>query len=484
MKHCVVARVRNWGWCLPFLILCLVLGELHPSRSWAQSAPPTSNAVISLSVAPNDPARIVVGTLNVPDEAGVYYSEDGGVSWTRSTGIPAGLSIAAVEHDIVSPAIVYAGDGATGFLFRSLDGGRSFEELPVFLSWLGSDSGVGVLYAQNVDGFSILHAGTRQDGVLTSYDNGESWVINAIGLSLSDTPAQSARRVRTITEFRGTLYIGTHDGIFAQNADSDSWNPVGNFEDGTLVRSLEVYRDTLYAGLVGSGLWRSVNGVDWTQAPGFPVDASVFALFQEGTLLVAGTGRGLWVGNGDQWLRPQVDEQTYRGVVWTLEGLQGYAYAGTDAGWVIRSPDQGYSFQSLGLYDALLSQPLPEPVLRTVADTAEAPDETEPAAEEPAAPTPTPVPAADTDPQPTPTPAAEDTPGEEAPVAEPTPTPPPAREGFLANLEMPFDLDNMPAVEIPFLGTFSPLVFAVAVILMVVIVVGLISVFVRRDDDE
>ncbi len=478
MKHCMVARIRNPGWCLLFLSLCLVLGALNASPSWAQGTAPTANAVISLSVNPNDPARVVAGTLNVPEDAGVYYSENGGVTWNEASGIPLGVSIAALEHDIISPAIVYAGDAATGFLFRSLDGGRSFEELPVFLSWLGNESGVGILYSQNVDGFSVLHAGTRQDGLLTSYDNGESWVINAIGLPLSDNPAESARRVRAITDFNGVLYIGTHDGVFFQDAGSDTWNRVAVFETGTLVRSLAVYRGHLYAGLVGDGLWRSVDGHNWARAPGFPVDATVFDLFQEGTLLVAGTGRGLWAGNGENWLKSYLDGQNQREVIWALEGLAGYVYAGTDSLWVIRSPDQGYSFQSLGQYGELTAQPLPAPTLRTVVETSETQEEEEVVEAVPVEPTPT-APAqeeAASEPQPTPTP-------EQEAEATSMPTPLPVGEGFLSNLELPFDL-NIPNVEIPFLGTFSPLVFAVAVILIVVIVVGLISVFVRRDEDE
>ncbi len=483
MKHFVAARVHNWVWCLSVLALCLVLGAQNPPPSWAQNAPPTDNPVISLSVAPNDPARVVAGTLNAPDDGGVYYSADGGVSWARATGIPSGLSIAALDHDVISPAIVYAGDGITGFLFRSLDGGRTFEELPVFLSWLSDGNGVGVLYSQNVDGFSVLHAGTRRDGLLTSYDNGESWVINAIGLPLSDNLAQSARRVRAITEFQGALYIGTHDGIFVQEAGSDSWNRVGNFEEGTLVRSFAVYRDFLYAGPVQDGLWRSADGVDWIRAPGFPTDASVFAMFPESALLVTGTGRGLWVGNGEQWTKSRLNDQTQSEQIWALEGLQGYVYAGTAAEWVFRSPDQGYSFQSLGNYDALAAQPLAPPILRRVEPTAEPPAGEEQTEAVPTEPTPTPIPAADQAPQPTATPVPPVVDESSAPVVEPTPTPPPAPEGFLSNLNIPIDL-NMPDVEIPYLGTFSPLVFAVAVILIVVIVVGLISVFVRRDDDE
>ncbi len=479
MKHCMVTRVRNLGWW-HLLVLVLCWEALYASPVKAQGTPPTTNAVISLSVAPNDPARIVAGTLNVPDAAGIYYSEDGGISWYQAIGIPAGVSIAALEHDAVSPAIVYAGDATAGFLFRSLDGGHSFQELPVFQSWLGSASGVGVLYSHSVNGLAVLHAGTRQDGLLTSYDNGESWVINAIGLPLSDTPAESARRVRAVTAFADRLYIGTHDGLFAQDAESDTWNRVANFETGTLVRSLAVYRDQLYAGLVTNGLWRTTNGVNWTRAPGFPQDASVFDLFQEDALLVAATGRGLWAGNGEAWLKSKLDGRTQDDITWTLEGVQGYVYAGTATDWVIRSPDQGYSFQSQGNYESLSALPLPAATLRTAA----ADDSVEPVVT--ALPlTPTLTPEVDVALQPTPTPEVPPTPvAPEATAIPVVPTSVPTRTGFLSNLTSAFDLDDGPTVQIPFLGiAISPLVFAVAVILIVIVVIGLISVLIRRDDE-
>lgn len=336
----------------------------------AQAERPSTNAVVSLSVAPNDAARVVAGTLNSPDPpGGIYYSEDGGVTWTQAEGTPLNVSISALEHDAVNPAVVYAGDAAAGGLFlRSTDGGRTFTAVDSLQDWLTEDgNGIGALYSHAVNGFSVLYAGTKLEGVWTSRDNGESWVPDGIGLPRTDDIAQSARRVRALLAHEGDIYIGTHDGVYMQPAESDPkrWQRAEGMPEGALVRSLGAYRNGLYAGLAGRGLWRrAVNGTSWAPVPGFPSTASVFSLDPVGSLFVAGTGLGPWVGNGDEWRRATVDDQVRDVWVHTADG-QGEGeekeilYLGTRAEWVLRSDDQGYSFRSFGAFAPLEPRPLP-----------------------------------------------------------------------------------------------------------------------------
>ena len=492
-------RATALRWVLSWLLAAVLL-PVGSVPLWAQdeaaSGLPSENPPISISVAPNDGARITVGTINSPGDSGVFTSEDGGATWVQARGTPPGLSYAAVEHDVVNPTIIYAGDAAQGLLFRSQDGGISFAELTGFQDWLSPDSGVGTLYSQATNGFSVLHAGTRSDGVLTSYDNGESWIINAIGLPLEPAGVQTARRVRTIRGFGDDLYAGTHDGVYRQLAGSDTWERVPFFDPGEVIRTLAVYRGRLYAGLVGKGMFRTADGAVWERVPGFPDIATVFGLAASEQLITAATGVGIWTGNGDQWLKSQVDGGTWSEQTWSMDaGPNGQnVYIATDIDWVVRSVDLGFSFETWGAYAALPAQPL-LPISRSVAvpeaaepepapvqDAAEAPArEPEPApaetgsgqdqpAEEPA----TEAPASEAPPDPTPVPEA-------AEPAAPQPTPQtPAPSGFqpafLSDL-------NLPEVELPFLGPVSPLVFGAAVILVILIIVGIVSVFRSPEDD-
>lgn len=491
MNHrdrCLPATVLRWG--LAWLLAAVLL-PVGAAPVWAQgeaaSSFPSENAPISISVAPNDGARITVGTINAPGDSGVFTSRDGGVTWVQARGIPSGLSFAAVEHDVVDPVIIYVGDAAQGLLFRSQDGGTSFAELTAFQDWLSVGSGVGVLYSQEADGFSVLHAGTRSDGVLTSYDNGESWIINAVGLPLEPAGAQTARRVRAIKAFGDDLYIGTHDGSYRQRAGSDAWERVPFFEPGEVIRTLAVYRDRLYAGLVGAGMFRTADGDTWERVPDFPDIATVFGLTASDQLMTAATGVGIWTGNGDQWLKSQVDGGNWSEQTWSMDaGPNGQnVYIATDTDWVVRSVDLGFSFETWGSYTELAPQPL-LPISRPIAvpveaesartgavaeasaqETDQAPVETEAEAPAPAAESETPA-------EPTPVPDE----GEPA-TLRPTPQATVAsgfQPSFLSRLDLP-------EVELPFLGPVSLLVFVAVVILLLLIIVGIVSVFRSPEDD-
>ena len=485
------ATALRWAlvWLLAAVLLPVGAAPLL-AQDEAASGFPSENAPISISVAPNDGARITVGTINAPGDSGVFTSQDGGVTWVQARGLPSGLSFAAVEHDVVDPAIIYVGDAAQGLLFRSQDGGTSFVELTSFQDWLSVDSGVGVLYSQEANGFSVLHAGTRSDGVLTSYDNGESWIINAIGLPLEPGEAQTARRVRAIRVFGDDLYIGTHDGVYRQRAGSDAWERVPFFEPGEVIRTLAIYRDRLYAGLVGAGMFRTADGDAWERVPDFPDIATVFGLTASDQLMTAATGVGIWTGNGDQWLKSQVDGGNWSEQTWSMDaGPNGQnVYIATDTDWIVRSVDLGFSFATWGSYTELAPQPL-LPISRPIAVPVEAepdpapeeasdqevdqtPAETE--AEAPEAEAPAPVAESETPAEPTPVPDAA-----EPVVPQPTPQPV-APSGFQPTFLSGL---NLPDVELPFLGSVSLLVFAAAVILVLLIVVGIVSVFRSPEDD-
>ena len=485
------ATALRWAlvWLLAAVLLPVGAAPLL-AQDEAASGFPSENAPISISVAPNDGARITVGTINAPGDSGVFTSQDGGVTWVQARGLPSGLSFAAVEHDVVDPAIIYVGDAAQGLLFRSQDGGTSFVELTSFQDWLSVDSGVGVLYSQEANGFSVLHAGTRSDGVLTSYDNGESWIINAIGLPLEPGEAQTARRVRAIRVFGDDLYIGTHDGVYRQRAGSDAWERVPFFEPGEVIRTLAIYRDRLYAGLVGAGMFRTADGDAWERVPDFPDIATVFGLTASDQLMTAATGVGIWTGNGDQWLKSQVDGGNWSEQSWSMDaGPNGQnVYIATDTDWIVRSVDLGFSFETWGSYTELAPQPL-LPISRPIAVPVEAepdpapeepsdqevdqtPAETE--AEAPEAEAPAPAAESETPAEPTPVPDAA-----EPAVPQPTPqpvVPPGFQPTFLSGLDLP-------DVELPFLGPVSLLVFAAAVILVLLIIVGIVSVFRSPEDD-
>ena len=466
--------------------VCVSMGLGHVLQAQAQA--PSENAVISLSVAPHDPARVMAGTINSPDAGSIYHSEDGGVTWEEASGLPVNISVAALEHDAVNPTIVYAGDASAGLFLRSTDGGRSFQDFPAIGTWLSLDSGIGTLYARDMNGFSVLYAGTRRDGVLVSYDNGESWVLNAIGLAQTDDLQQSARRVRTIVAFEDNLYIGTHNGVFVQDvAGSDMWERVPGFPEGAVARSLAVYRDNIYAGLQAGGLWRMDSSGAWSRIPRIPEIASVLALGQagpDGILLSAAAGVGIWSGNGDNWLKVQVEGGSADAWTWAADGADGFIYLGTNEQWVLRSDDQGYAYKTQSQLTPLTPLPLePIELPGRVPPSASAGPEPEPVQEEGSA-----VAEIAPTPEPVEVPAEQPAPAERSqptaiPTEVPTPEIVPAEPGLISGLNLPLDF-LQEDIELPVIGPISPIVFSVAIVLIVIILVGSISVFRRTTDDE
>jgi photosystem II stability/assembly factor-like uncharacterized protein len=182
---------------------------LLPSWVIAQSNAPTRNPVLSLAVAPGAPNIALAGTLNSPDPPGIYRSTDGAIGWLSvNSGLIENISIAGLAYDPQDSQVVMAGDGGFGYLFRSRNGGQSWEELTSFREMLTPNSAVGELYATVEAGRSVFYACTRFDGVIRSEDGGETWVRLDAGL------VGEARRVREVLRFGDQLYAGTHAGLY------------------------------------------------------------------------------------------------------------------------------------------------------------------------------------------------------------------------------------------------------------------------------
>lgn len=345
---------------LRWLVFLLILALLLPVPSAAQAetpagpTAPTVNAVISLAVAPNNPAQVLAGTINTPELSTIYRSEDGGATWSPAgTGLRNDISISDIAYDPGNPSVVLAADGGFGYLFRSADGGSTWAEAPAFKALIGSTSAVGELYSAEVNGVTTFYAGTRFDGVLSSTDGGQTWQSLAQGL------AGDARRVRSFQLFNGVMYAGTHDGVYALDAATATWTKSVNFPATTIAYSMAEQGGSLFVGAIGSGLWSSTDGVAWAQVVGFPADISIYDLVSAGTGLVIATDFGVWSGSGEQWLQASVDGVANDNAIYALAAANGTVYAGSAADWVLRTDDRGFSFASIATVAPLAVESVP-----------------------------------------------------------------------------------------------------------------------------
>jgi hypothetical protein len=207
-------------------------------------------------------------------ERGVFRSTDGGATWEeRSNGIPTSTVLRAVlAHDGVLLAGAFEG------LYRSTDGGDSWSTVPGITE-------VSVLASSGDD----VVAGTYGQGVDRSTDAGATW--EAVNAGLVST---QSRFINTFTVQNGTLFAGTQ-GAGAFRLENDTWQACGTFGsgftddllsvDGVLVAADAL--DDLYTSVDGGETWLAFN-------QGF-AGGEVYELALEGERLWAGTrGRALW----------------------------------------------------------------------------------------------------------------------------------------------------------------------------------------------
>jgi hypothetical protein len=412
-------------WMLAATVLVVLAALLLPAWVAAQGVAPTTNPVLSVAVAPGAPNIVLAGTLNSPQPPGIYRTTDGGVSYAGvNSGLVENISIAGLAYDPIDAQVVFAGDGGFGYLFRSRNGGQSWEEVTGFRELLSPNSAVGELYTATVGGRSVLYACTRFDGVLRSEDGGTTWQKLDAGL------VGEARRVREVAVFAETVYAGTHAGLYRLPPGSTTWEQVTSFPVAGIVYSLGQHLNTLLVG-TGAGLYQSTDGTTWMAIPNFP-STVVYDIVSTGRLVVAATEIGLWTGAGETWQQALLNGAPYGGPAYAVANTAQAGrtvYAGTVNDWVLRSDDEGVTFYPVTAMPPLdvraaLATATPTATLTpTPTDTATPTNTATPTA------IPTDTPTATSTPVPTNTPLPTDTPTATAtPSATPTntDTPPPS----------------------------------------------------------
>ncbi|HEX8924505.1 MAG TPA: hypothetical protein VF786_01865, partial [Terriglobales bacterium] len=149
------------------LIVLLLLAGAH--AQWRSLGPDGGDAR-SLSIDPRNPDHILLGTTT----GEIYASNDGGRSWTPwvHLGEVDDFAFDHIVFDSSAPETIYAAAWSVqregGDVFRTRDGGRSWERLPALRrksirAFAQSSSDPRVLVAAAVD------------GVFRSDDGGERW---------------------------------------------------------------------------------------------------------------------------------------------------------------------------------------------------------------------------------------------------------------------------------------------------------------------
>ncbi len=231
------------------------------------SAPPPpgmelgSSFVNTLAIDPGDPLTLFAGT----DLAGGFGSGDGGETWSPFGGpIAAESSILELVIDPSDPLRVWA---ATGGLFRSEDGGATWEDLTF------NDSSVQTVAIDPRDS-ALVFVGTQDRGLWRSVNataGTPDWQRVGQGQGLTED------FIRTIATDRPTelsplvLYAGTDGGGVFEGVDGegDIWVPKNaGLPDNVIVLALRIDPEDpqiLYAGVdgddpVSGGVFKTISG--------------------------------------------------------------------------------------------------------------------------------------------------------------------------------------------------------------------------------
>ena len=189
-------------------------------QTWRQGTiTPLAHAAARLSVSPTDAQRAYLAAY----EAGVYRSDNGGLTWQHLSSYPSDYAHSVLVHP-QDPQTVYAGsEPAT--IFQSQDGGQTWNECAAFRAVPESQQW---FFHSDTRGAHVrdlrmaphdprcFYAGIEVGGVVGSHDNAASWQqlpgthddIHCISLS--------AARPQTV-------YVATARGPYRSDDEGQHW---------------------------------------------------------------------------------------------------------------------------------------------------------------------------------------------------------------------------------------------------------------------
>jgi len=164
-------------------------------RSWTHAGLDATRHIARVRVSPTDPDRVYVAALGdifgPSSDRGVFRSGDGGRSWEHVLFRHEQAGACDLWLDPSNPRVLYAAlwhavrrpwglesGGSESSLYRSLDGGDSWEELtrrPGLPTALLGRIGVCAAPGRPLRVFAVIEAAQSQGGLYRSEDGGDTW---------------------------------------------------------------------------------------------------------------------------------------------------------------------------------------------------------------------------------------------------------------------------------------------------------------------
>ena len=193
---------------------------------------------------------------------GAYRSGDGGQSWTRQPADAWGIytidTILPVTGDL---RVVYAAgnsEGGSGAVFRSTDGGRTWQTIQE-----GLEFWVSALLLHPADPDQLWFA--TPSGVWRTKDGGRSWELSAAGLEAvtvdEEYRFEGVGLHALARDAEGVLFLGTEQGLYRSRDGGQTWTAFSDRPWADQAISAVMLSPS------GERLWlETVSGV-WAAAP-------------------------------------------------------------------------------------------------------------------------------------------------------------------------------------------------------------------------
>jgi photosystem II stability/assembly factor-like uncharacterized protein len=245
--------------------------------SWIAIGPVNiGGRVTSLAVDPRDPGRIWLGSA----AGGVFFSSDGGLTWTPLFDDQPALAIGAIAAHPLDSNVVYVGtgeDNGAGFIFdgdgvfRTTDGGRTWQ--PLGLAEVRRIGRIAIDPARPERLFVAAggdwYGNDAHRGVYRSLDGGATWekvlyvADDSGGIDVAIDPRNTDRIYAAIWQRRSlasTWYVaGPQSGVYRSSDGGATWSRLANGlpsgpDVGRIGLAVATSRpDTIYALVLSGG---------------------------------------------------------------------------------------------------------------------------------------------------------------------------------------------------------------------------------------
>lgn len=295
-------NTRKWLIAMTVALFCT---SLCWAGQWAVLGPDGGD-VRSLSYDPKSPDHVYLGTST----GTIFYSTDGGHQWSRYAHLGNGddyvLDHIAVDPDNTNTIYVAAwsvADNTAGDLYRSKNGGKSWEAIPAM-------HGKSIRALELADANSKVLTIGALDGVFRSTDGGDNWK------QMSPAGHADIRNIESLAvdpKDTNVVYAGTWHLAWKTADGGATWNRInkGMIEDSDVFSIIvnSANPSVVFASAC-SGIYKSESaGAQFSKIQGIPFTARRTRVLKQDpgnpSIVYAGTTEGLWktVDLGKSWKR-------------------------------------------------------------------------------------------------------------------------------------------------------------------------------------